>query len=998
MKIVSFDLYWNEDLEKNWIISFQWVFFDWKKINYNNKLEDFVHKGALCTKINESDFSFCHNYFSYDLNKIPCIRKHFEDKIDTLLIDSLLNFDKESHNLIKTKNNTPLEDSYNTFLVLEKCIIKFHNLNQNIKNSLYSLLLEEVEYKYFFNFYNELNNFSLKKLNDEEIIDIFINILKNKNLYESESIKVLKYNIKNRLSLSYLLLFLHHWITVVPKYIINNKILNLSNFLYDFFLPIKYKLAEQSIEYLKEFTWFQNFNSKIQEYWIKESLLNTDLLITLSTWWWKSLIYQLPSYVLWKNLWELNIIITPLKALIKDQIDSLHSRWYNDVDFLSWEQSNIERDIVYKRVISWKTKIIFVTPENLRSKKTLELFSNRYIWRVIVDEAHTLILWWQEFRPDYFFIKKFIEDLELNNLNRKINITLLTATAPIDVVNWILDYFSNRKIKLLKSESILKENIKWEVININDKEDKEKILLNLIKELNINKNPSIIFTWTRKNAENLEEILKKNWYNCEYFHAWLSSKTKEIIQNNFISWKINLIIATKAFWMWIDKSNIRYVIHFDLPWNIEDYLQEIWRAWRDWKEAKNIILFSKKEILKKISQIKRNNIKYSNFTSFLRYTKIDKEKIILTPRQIAKKAYIDTKKRNWTTDVKMLLSILEQEKFSGIKILERQYDSTSIIFNKIENKELKESYKLIENDFLLNDMEKEIAKAIIYKIIEQKKSIDLNNLEENFKNDLTENINFSQVNINKVSKKINSLKILWISEKEDFSEIVLEAWIIKKESFRENIFFIYKKRLKQIENFVEEKEKSNFTNRLRDYYLFKNYISKKWSEIINKNNINIIEDFNKNEEIWKLVIKYLFTDNNYKEKKVININEILIFLQKYNSDISISEVKENLLFLDKLDILKIRKWLLVFLTRYTLIFNPKALENDFKEYINSKKFEEEIKNKLEIQKELKINKLIALETLINTLEKRWILEYSNLAEYYFNNSLVTFSKNKIFQK
>ena len=179
-------------------------------------------------------------------------------------------------------------------------------------------------------------------------------------------------------------------------------------------------------------------------------------------------------------MWDLTIVITPLKALIKDQIDWLKKKWFYFVEQLSWEQNNLEKEIIKARIKSWKTKILYLTPESLRNKSLLDLLKNRFISRFVVDEAHTLVLWWQDFRPDYFFIKEFLDDLEKIWLNKNISLTLLTATATVDVEKWILSYFSEKNIKVIKNENILKKNISWSVIEVGSVKEKDNLLLNKI--------------------------------------------------------------------------------------------------------------------------------------------------------------------------------------------------------------------------------------------------------------------------------------------------------------------------------------------------------------------------------------------------------------------------------------------------------------------------------------------------------------------------------------
>ena len=999
MLITTFDLYWNIKSNNHGINTYHDVFFNWKNLKYNKIDKKEVSKNQLTQILNKSDYKICHNFYWYDWNKLPSLNDHFKNNIDTLLIDCLISFNKTHHNLKKSIDNNPLEDAKTTFEVLEKNIIKFHNFSENIKNILYSILNWCEKYNDFFYFYEKVSKKKLKLLNNDEIqIE-----LKSNNLE-----KYLNTNNNNhKLAIVYLVMFLYKKSIVLPEFIYKNNIElknTLANILNPYYSKFQSNFHKNIKQHLKDFSWFDSFRWQTQIKWVENWLNNNDFLTILSTWGWKSLIYQLPAWLVWKKLGQLTLIITPLKALIKDQIDWLRNKDFNDVDYLSGDQNWIEKDMIYNKIKSWKTKILFITPEALRSEKILDLLENRYIARVVIDEAHTLILWWQEFRPDYFFIKHFINDLEKINLNKKINITLLTATATVDVEKWIIEYFEDRKIKQIKAKDILKENIKWSVINIKNPKNKIEILLNKIKEIDINNNPTIIFTWRRKTAEEIEKHIQDEWINIKYFHAWMFLKDKKQVQENFKSWKLNLIVATKAFWMWIDKENVRYVIHYDLPWNIEDYTQEIWRAWRDWKYSQNIIFYDKKDIEKRIKLLNNSWLRYFNIQNFLKRIKLDnkKNKYICSPRQIALLSWIKTNKKNWITETKNLLSFLELEKFDWKTILNRKYDNTYVLFNKIEKKMTSDSYNDIKKYDYLNDDEKRIAKEIIYKIIEQKIAIDLNKLEENFIEDLGENFNFKNVSINKITKIIKKFEILSKSKDNEETDIVIEAWTIKDKNYRDNIFNIFNKRVKIIDTFKEANEKSSFYDKIKNYYLFINYIKeKKWVISINNKN-KLLQHYKEHSVVWKIILWKIFTDDkSYNNKQTVDLNILLLYLQKkYKKNYTISELKETLFFLHKLDIIKIKNWLLVFLTRFSIYFNKEIIDNidNFKKEIQTEDFVKKLIIKLDEFKQVKVNKLLALQKIVEILESKWSNEYTKLTEYYFTTPIKKFSKEYLSSK
>ena len=1017
MKITTFDLFWNLKSNNHGFNTYHDVIFDWKKITKSEPIEYKVSKYELSKILNNSDYKICHNFYWYDWWKIPSLINHKKDNIDTLLIDCLISFNKTHHNLKKSINNDPLEDAHTTFDVLEKNIIKFHNLPTNIKNNLFSLLADYEEYNDFFIFYSKVSKFKLVKLSNSKIIENIVTLLKSKNLLENKNIlllnKLISENNKfTNLSIGYLIMFIFSDTINIPEFIFKSNewlIKKLREILNIFYSNISVSLNKNIISYLKEFT-LNEIPSFRYSQWdsVKKWLDNKDFLTILSTWWWKSLIYQLPAWLVWSKLGHLTLVITPLKALIKDQIDWLRDRNFNEVNFLSWDQNWIEKDIIYNKIKSWETKILFITPEALRSERNLHLLENRYISRVVIDEAHTLILWWWEFRPDYYFIKTFINDLEKINLNRKINLTLLTATATVDVEEWLFKYFNNRNIELIKAKTILKNNIKWSVINIDNKEKKIDLLISKIKNIDIPNYPTIIFTSRIKSAIEIEKHIKSEWIPIRSFYAWMKINDKKEVQESFINWNLNLIVATKAFWMWIDKKNVRYVIHYDLPWNIEDYTQEIWRAWRDGKYSQNIIFYDKKEIEERVKILNFSWLKYYNVINFLKYVnlKSDDKKNVLSPRQIAIQSWIKTNNKNWVTDVKILLSFLENEEINWINILNRKYDNTYVLFNKIENKIVLDCNELIMKDKTLSIDEKTIAKKIVYKIIEEKKAIDLNKLEENFIEDLWEDFNFRKINIyqiKKIENKINSLKILSKSKDDIETDIILEAWnILKDDKYRNNIFSIFWKRVNNIVNFKEANSNASFYDKIKNYYLFKNYINeKKWVVSIKDNKI-LYDHYKKNSAMWKIILDFIYNEEkSYFEKQTLNINTLLFFIQEnHKDDFTISELKETLFFLDRLWIIKVKNWLLVFLTRFTLHFE-KTILNDidkFKKYILKEEFKNNLINKLDEYKKVKINKLLALQKVVEILEHTNRDEYTRLTEYYFNTPLKIFAENQLKEK
>lgn len=301
----------------------------------------------------------------------------------------------------------------------------------------------------------------------------------------------------------------------------------------------------------------------VQKEIIENILEKQNVLAILPTGYGKSICYQIPA-ILSENF---SIVISPLIALMKDQVDSLNKK-EKVASFINSTLSEKEIENVFQEINNGIVKLLYVSPEKLQNKFFTERIKNLHPSFLFVDEAHCISEWGHNFRPSYLKIKEFV-----NYCNIK-NISAFTATATEEVRNDItrlLD-LNNPKVFVKGFE---RKNLSLNVFSNVDKKSK------LLEILNTNLKPAIVYTSTRKYCEDISEFLKKNKIKASYYHAGLSSEVKKIIQDDFINDKTEVIVATNAFGMGIDKNNIRTIIHYNMPGSIENYYQEIGRAGRD---------------------------------------------------------------------------------------------------------------------------------------------------------------------------------------------------------------------------------------------------------------------------------------------------------------------------------------------------------------------------------------------------------------------------------
>ena len=344
-------------------------------------------------------------------------------------------------------------------------------------------------------------------------------------------------------------------------------------------------------EALKKIFGFDNFKGG-QESIIRNLMEGHDVFVLMPTGGGKSLCYQLPSLL----MDGMAIVVSPLIALMKNQVDAINGISEEDgvAHYLNSSLKKSEIDKVKEDISSGKTKLLYVAPESLNKQENVEYFKTVKISFYAIDEAHCISEWGHDFRPEYRKIRESIDQIG------RAPIIALTATATDKVRTDILRSLEIEKAKQFKS-SFNRPNLYYEVRQKTKNVDRD--IVKYIKE-----NPGksgIIYCLSRKKVEDLAEILKANDIKAAPYHAGLESEVRSKTQDDFLQEKIDVIVATIAFGMGIDKPDVRFVIHYDIPKSLEGYYQETGRAGRDGKEGTCIAFYSQKD-LKKLEKFMEN--------------------------------------------------------------------------------------------------------------------------------------------------------------------------------------------------------------------------------------------------------------------------------------------------------------------------------------------------------------------------------------------------------
>ncbi len=335
---------------------------------------------------------------------------------------------------------------------------------------------------------------------------------------------------------------------------------------------------------LKEFFGFDSFKSD-QERIVRHLVDGNNAFVLMPTGGGKSLCYQLPALVMEGTA----IVISPLIALMKNQVDAIRGFVsHNDgiAHFLNSSLSKAQISEVRNDLVSGVTKLLYVAPESLTKAENVAMLKEIKISFYAVDEAHCISEWGHDFRPEYRRIRNIIEDIGVAP------IIALTATATPKVQSDILKNLGMPDATVFKS-SFNRSNLYYE---IRDKSDPKKDIIRYIRQ-----NPGksgIIYCLSRKKVEELAQLLNINGIKALPYHAGLDAKTRAENQDKFLMEEVDVIVATIAFGMGIDKPDVRFVIHYDIPKSIEGYYQETGRAGRDGKEGQCITFYSYKDIQK----------------------------------------------------------------------------------------------------------------------------------------------------------------------------------------------------------------------------------------------------------------------------------------------------------------------------------------------------------------------------------------------------------------
>lgn len=434
----------------------------------------------------------------------------------------------------------------------------------------------------------------------------------------------------------------------------------------------------------------------------------------------KSLCFQLPALVRGYRRGQLTIVVSPLQALMKDQVDGLVRRTqFQNVAALSGLLTSPERAAVLRGIKMGGITLLYVSPEQLRSKAFKDAIKQREIGCWVMDEVHCLSKWGHDFRPDYLYVGRFIREIAQAQACELPSIACFTATAKRDVIDDITDYFRGETgTELIRYEGgVERDNLTFTVKTVAAHTKLPRINEFLQEHLAGDRpGTAIVFRATRQAAEETADFLKQAGWSCEHFHAGLAAPLKKQIQDAFLAGQVRVICATNAFGMGIDKDDVRLVIHGDTPGSLENYLQEAGRAGRDRNPAECVLLYDEEDCeqqfrIGSLSQLSRQDI--AQILRGLRKASRQQhsDEVVITTGELLRDEDVDTSfdlnDQGADTKVRAAVSWLERAGF-----IERNDNVTNVIQARLLVKSLDEARERLKG-LALSEQETSLWLAVV---------------------------------------------------------------------------------------------------------------------------------------------------------------------------------------------------------------------------------------------------------------------------------------------
>lgn len=717
---------------------------------------------------------------------------------------------------------------------------------------------------------------------------------------------------------------------------------------------------------LKRFFGYGSFRTydgePLQENAVRSAVDGESLLAIFPTGGGKSLTFQLPALIDGRVVRGLTVVISPLQSLMKDQVDNLAARGITDAVTINGLLDPIERSVAIERVQSGDASLLYIAPEMLRSNTIERILLARHVSRFVIDEAHCFSSWGQDFRVDYLYIGKFIKQYqEQKHIKSQIPISCFTATAKQKVVQDICDYFKrwlNLDMRIFAS-SASRTNLRYSVIHVDTDDEKYSRLRELIT---VAECPAIVYVSRTKRTTELASSLCRDGVRALPFNGKMSPDEKIKNQEAFMKGDVDVIVATSAFGMGVDKSDVGLVVHYDISDSLENYVQEAGRAGRDpHLTARCYVLYNDNDLDKHFILLNQTKLSISEIQQVWQVVKNSTQKrmkVCCSALEIARQAGWDDSVPDIETRVRTALAALENSGY-----IERGNNMPHVYATGITVRNMDEARKRITQSALFGEDEVEKTVRVIKSLISKKyASRGIADDAESRVDYLADILGLGKKEVISIVERMRQEKIL--ADNKDISAFMqemgtmtnavkmlenfsrLERYVL--ENIPDNSLRISYKQLndKAVRDGLDQSTEKSIRTLL--YFLVvKGYASKDGDGInivvSRKNDAEAtIARFEKRLEVCRFAIEWLYkqaakesASSGYKGVLHFSVIELLDDMQKERglfaggSSLKIEDVEEALFYLSKIGVLRLEGGFLVLYNALTI----KRLEkNNYKRY------------------------------------------------------------------
>ena len=698
-------------------------------VNQNGDIFHSSVLGEFMKFISSAEYLCGHNIVSHDLKYLkPFLKKSYK-LIDTLYLSPILFPERPYHNLIKDDKiisdqlNNPLSDSLKAKQLFEDELERFKDLPENVKRAYYDLLNENGHFKGFFDYVQYSSSrfsylFNTKADNISGILEEIVCSKANISRIVDSSPTELAYAtaiIRTGDRYSITPAWVQHQFPLVGNIIHKLRGINCGECKY----CREHLDARKMLKRWFGYDGFRTFNGEsLQENAVNAAIQGKSLLAIFPTGGGKSLTFQLPALIAGEATKALTVVISPLQSLMKDQVENLEKRSIAEAVYINGLLSPIERQQAFERIMSGEVSLLYIAPEQLRSKTLEKALLSRTINRFVIDEAHCFSAWGQDFRIEYQYIGEFLRAIQKKKgLEKPIPVSCFTATARPKVISDIIDYFDRvNGIALEKFTTVAtRTNLRYTVLHRDNKNEKYMTLRSLLQSKDC---PSIVYVARTKSAENIAEQLINDGLDARAFHGQMETMTKVKNQEDFINNKVRIIVATSAFGMGVDKSDVGLVIHYDISDSLENYLQEAGRAGRDvHTEADCYVLYNDDDLNKHFILLNQTKLTLSEINQIWRAIKAltkNRRTIYISPLEVARKAGWE-EMTDIETKVKSAINALETAGY-----VRRGMNSPRIFATSIIPKCFEDAAQHIDAYEEMTEEERVHCRRIIKSLISQK--------------------------------------------------------------------------------------------------------------------------------------------------------------------------------------------------------------------------------------------------------------------------------------